>query len=222
MVPDCHFGDAIWLRIRPQLNILPTPVSASTLPDVDVTVVVRVCEDEERIGLVIQRLARHLRSLRCSFELLVADEGSGDNTVAIAVLLKPGMPELEVLHAAPGRGWALGCGRARGRALLLYDARSDAPLAGLGYALERLRLGVDVVAVSHKYLVLRRTRAWRAFDALGSVGKRRDPAILEARMLRRARALQLRCEVALESRRRRAWERLMALPRALFSPLATR
>ncbi len=210
------------MQIRPQLNILQIPVSASTLPDVDVTVVIRTREDDECIGLVIQRVARHLRSLRCSFELLVADEGSGDNTVAIAVLLKSAVPELEVLHASPARGWALACGRARGRALLLYDARSDAPLAGLGYALERLRLGVDVLAVSQKYLVVRRTRAWRAFDVLASVGKRRDPAVLEARLLRRARSLQLRCEVALESRRRRVWDRMMALPRSLFAQLATR
>jgi len=196
-------------------------VSTSSLPDVDVTVVVRVWEDEDRIGLVLQRLARHLRSLRCSFEVLVADEGSGDNTVAVTVLVKPSLPELEVLHTTTGRGWTAGCERARGRAILLYDARSDAPLAGLGYALERLRAGVDVLAVSGKYLVLRRTRAWRAFDALGSVGKRRDPALIESRMLRRARTLELRCEVALESRRRRAWDRLMALPRSLWAPLAT-
>ena len=162
-----------------------------TVPDFDVSVVVRVLDDEERIGHVLRRLARHLRGLGVRFEILVADEGSGDNTVAVATLLKKDAREIEIVHSEPGRGWRQACERARGRAILLYDAGSDAPLSALGFALERLRAGADVVSVAGKYLVLKRTRSWRAFAALDG---RHTPSELERRLLRRARSLGLACE----------------------------
>ncbi len=169
-----------------------------TLPDCDVTVVVRACDDEDRIGHVLVRVARHLRSLGLSFEILVPDEGSGDNTVAIAVLLKPSIRELEVMHAEPQHGFRQACESARGRTVVLYDVRTDAPLSALGYALDRLREGADVVALSGRFLVFRRTRAWRAFDTLV---QRRDPLTLEHRFLKRARSLGLSCTVTHRKRR---------------------
>jgi glycosyltransferase involved in cell wall biosynthesis len=189
-------------------------------PDLDITAVVRAHEDEERIGLVLARIARHLTSLGCRFEILVADEGSGDNTVAVAVLMRQRHPEVEVLHAPSGRGLTAACERARGRAILLYDARTDAPLAGLGWALERLRAGVDIVAVSGRWLVLRRTRTWRAFDALAGVP--RDPRVVERRLLRRARSLGFVAEVTQKPSHRLLGRSLAALRDALLAPLAVR
>jgi hypothetical protein len=189
-------------------------------PDLDVTAVVRAHEDEERVGLVLARIARHLTSLGVRFEILVADEGSGDNTVAVAVLMRQRHPEIEVLHAAAGRGLPSACERARGRAILLYDARTDAPLAGLGWALGRLRAGVDIVAVSGRWLVLRRTRTWRAFEALA--GAPRDPRAVEKRLLRRAHALGLHAEVTQKPAHRLLGRSLAALRDALLAPLAVR
>jgi glycosyltransferase involved in cell wall biosynthesis len=182
------------------------------VPDCDVTVILRVFDDEERIGHVLRRLASHLRSLELTFEILVADEGSGDNTLAVAALLRPSLAELEVLDAEPSWGYHLACERARGRAILLYDARSDAPLGGLGFALGRLADGLDVVAVSGRYLVFRRTRAWRAFDAL----VQRSHAEVERRFLRRARGLGLGCTVT-HPRRRTPWG---ILRDTLLAPIA--
>lgn len=169
-------------------------------PDFDVSVVLRVGDDEDRLGHALVRVARHARSLRVSFEILVADEGSGDNSVAIAALLKRSVREIEIVHAEPGHGYAAACARARGRAVVLLDARAEAPLSALGFALERLRDGADVVALQGRYLVFRRTRAWRAFDAL--VGGR-DPVGLERRFVRRARALGL--AVVEPHARKRSW-----------------
>jgi hypothetical protein len=159
--------------------------------DCDVTFVIRTRDDEERVGHVLQRIAGWLRAQKLRSEILVADEGSGDNTVAVAVMLRPTIRELEVLHAAPGEGFRDACARARGRLLVLADARTEAPLAPLGYALGRLVDGRDVVALAGRYLVMRRTRAWRAFDAL--VHTQRGLDTIEARFLRRARALGLAC-----------------------------
>jgi hypothetical protein len=103
-----------------------------------------------------------------------------------------------VLHAEPDRGFRDASVRARGRFIVLADARSDAPLAPLGFALSRLHDGVDIVSVSGRYLVVRRTRAWRAFDALAA--RREDlpgesMQRIERRFLRRARRLGLACSV---------------------------
>ena len=178
----------------------------SASPDCDVTFIVRTFDDEERIGHVLGRIARYLAAHKLSAEIVVADEGSGDNSVAVAVMLRRTIREIVVMHAEPGDGFRDACQRARGRVIVLADARTDAPLGPVGYALGRLRDGLDVVALGGRYLVMRRTRAWRAFDAL--VG-RRDPKAVETRFLRRARQLGLSCTVTHRTRRR-SWLRLFA------------
>jgi glycosyltransferase involved in cell wall biosynthesis len=176
-------------------------LSRAPTPDCDISVVIRVRDDEERIGHVVRRVARHLAELGQSHEILVADEGSGDNTVAVAALLRRTLPQVEVLHTEAGDAFHAACERARGRTVLLYDARSDAPLAALGFALQRLGDGHDVVAVPNeraRYCVFRRVRALRAFDALA---ERREPRLVGKRFLRRARGLGLSCTVTQEQRR---------------------
>jgi hypothetical protein len=180
-------------------------------PDCDVTFIVRTVDDEERVGHVLGRIARYLAAHQLRAEILVADEGSGDNTVAVAVMLRRQLREIVVLHAPPGCGFRDGCQRARGRVIVLADARTDAPLAPLGFALGRLRDGLDVVALGGRYLVMRRTRAWRAFDAL--VGPRDLPmpmTTVERRFLRRARQLGLACTVTHRTTHRwlRWWQAL--------------
>jgi hypothetical protein len=173
-----------------------------SVPDFDVTLVVRVLDDEERVGHMLLRLARHLRGLGVRFEILVADEGSGDNTAFVATMVKSTVREIEIVHADEQLGFATACARARGRAIVLIDGRSDAPLSALGLALERLHEGADVVAVDGRYLVFRRTRAWRAFDALRGP---RDFVAVERRFLKRARLLGLVIGQARRARRPSGW-----------------
>jgi hypothetical protein len=182
-----------------------------TTLDVDVTFIVRASDDEERIGHVLCRAQAYLRAHGLTAELVLVDEGSGDNSVAVAVMLRPQIRELSVRHSAPGHGFFDGCQRARGRVIVLADARTDAPLAPLGYALGRLREGLDVVALGGRYLVMRRTRAWRAFDALRVA--RRDPLVVQRRFIRRARQLGLACVVT-ERKRKPRWSRLWQALRA--------
>ena len=73
---------------------------------------------------------------------MVADEGSGDNTVAVAIMLRRQIREIAVLHAQPkAAGFREACQRARGRVVISPSARTDAPLGAVGYALGRLREG---------------------------------------------------------------------------------
>ena len=177
----------------------------------ELSFVLRCCDDEERIGHTIHRVAAHLRGMGLSFELLLVDEGSGDNTLAIAALLRASHPELAVLHAGPGCSFLTGADQARGRVVVIYDVRSEAPLAALGYALGRIERGLDVVALGGRFLAFRRTRALRAFDALTTA--RRDMNEVESRFIRRARAVGLGAALT-HPRRRNALQRLReAMPR---------
>ena len=177
----------------------------------EVSFVLRCCDDEERIGHTIQRVTSHLRELGRSFELLLVDEGSGDNTLAIAALLRATHPELTEVHAAPSQSFLTGAEQARGRVVVLYDVRSEAPLAALGYALGRIERGLDVVALGGRFLAFRRTRALRAFDTLTTA--RRDMREVESRFVRRARAVGLGAAVT-HPRRLNALQRLRdAMPR---------
>ena len=164
--------------------------------DLDVTAVIVCRDDEEVIGHRIRRLSAHLQALGVRGEILAVDESSGDNTLPLLSLLRRELPALKVVcGVAPGRGFVRGAELARGRALVLLDARSEAPLSSLGFALARVSAngGHDAFAVHGRYLVLRRARALDAFDALSH---RRDPRDLERRFLRRAKSLGLRVELA--------------------------
>jgi hypothetical protein len=118
--------------------------------DCDVTVILRVCNDEERVGHAIRRVATHLKALELRSEILVADEGSGDNTVALATLLHREFGEIQVLHAESGAGYERAAAQARGRNVLLYDVAVSAPLSALAFALSHLADGDDVVSVRGK------------------------------------------------------------------------
>ena len=186
-----------------------------TSAECELSFILRCRDDEERIGHTIQRISSHLRGLGLCFELLVVDEGSGDNTLAVAALQRKGHAELEVLDAQPGQAFVTGAQRARGRIVVACDVRSEAPLAALGYALGRLDRGLDVVALGGRVLDFRRTRALRALDALAS--SRRDPRELERRFLRRARTLGLLVAIT-HPRRERILDRLrsvLSVPRSL-------
>lgn len=137
---------------------------------------------------MILRIASHLRSMKATFELLLVDEGSGDNTLAIAALLRAKHPELEILHASPGQGYRVGAERARGRVVVLSDLQNEAPMAMLGFALGRLERGTDVVVLEGRFVVFRRTRALRALDALGASHRSAES---DRRFVRRARSLGL-------------------------------
>lgn len=188
----------------------------TTSPDCDVTFIVRAFDDEERVGHCLRRIAAWQRAHRLTAEILVADEGSGDNTVAVAIMLRRQIREIAIVHAAPGNGLHDACQRARGRIIVCADARIDAPLAALGYAFGRLRDGLDVVALGGRYLVFRRTRAWRALPAL--IG-RRDFDKIERRFVRRARAQGLECAITKRpSRLSLRW----LLPRPAIRKLAFR
>ena len=114
-------------------------------------------------------------------------------------MLRRQIREIAVMHADARRRLSR---RLSARARPRHRARGCAhrrAARGDRLCARSLARGLDVVALGGRYLVMRRTRAWRAFDAL--VG-RRDPGRREA-FLRRARQLGLDCTVTHRTRSRR-------------------
>jgi glycosyltransferase involved in cell wall biosynthesis len=162
---------------------------------VDVSVIVPFSDDEEVIGRLARRIARHLHSLHLDFELFCVDEGSSDNSVALlGWLQKHDVPELRLCSAEPGRGFATASAQARGRVLWLLDlVHAEAPLSAFAWAHSRLAEDhADIVIVSRRFVLARRARAWSALEGLRGRG-----AAFEARLRRRARFRGLRVEGAL-------------------------
>ena len=126
----------------------------------EISVVMAVRDDEERVGHQLRGVAAHLRSLGRSFEILVVNDGSRDNSLSIARLLCAQMPELRlVTRNSAGRAFLRGASEARGAILVLLEAHRASSLAPLGWALSRLAAGREAVILRGRYVVARRLLA---------------------------------------------------------------
>jgi hypothetical protein len=156
-------------------------------PDCDLSLIIPFSDDEETVGAMSRRAAAHLSALGVRFEILAVDEDSGDNSVALLGLLREGLPQLQLLPAAPRAGFAAGARVARGRTLWMWDpTRASSPLAALGWACRRLDGGDDVAVVPGRFLVCRRTTAWRTALRVHGRGQ-----LYETRLVAEARRRRL-------------------------------
>ena len=162
-----------------------------TEPDCEVSVLVAVGEDEERIGHTIRKAASHLRSLGVRFELVAADEQSSDNSLSMLALAARETPELEVLAGArEGEGFGHAASRARGRLVLTLDPKREVALGTLAWGLGRIEAGRDAVVLHGRYVLARRLLAWPALER--ARGRADD---FDHSFARRARACGLDIEV---------------------------
>jgi len=126
----------------------------------EISVVLAVRNDEESIGHQIRSVARHLRGLDRTFEVLAVNDGSSDNSFAMAALLTDQVPELRVLpRNVAGRAFLRGASEARAAVVVLLEAGRPASLAPLGWALSRLAAGREAVILRGRYIVARRLLA---------------------------------------------------------------
>ncbi|MSP17898.1 MAG: hypothetical protein EXR73_15070 [Myxococcales bacterium] len=163
--------------------------------ELEISAVLPFADDEDCLVGVARRVAAHLRGLGHRFELLAADEGTVDNSLALLSLVRHEVPELQLVVAAPGRGFAVGSLVARGRTLWLLDpACAPAPgvlaLGAFQGAHARIVAGTaDLSVVAGRYLVARRTRVWRAIERTTGRGD-----AFERRLTDRAERAGLRVE----------------------------
>jgi hypothetical protein len=134
------------------------PQRAQSEPEIAVVLAVR--NNEEMVGHLIRTVARHLRELGRTFEILAVNDGSSDNSLPVATLLAASVPELRVLpRNVAGRAFLRGTSEARAGVVVLLEAGRSVSLAPLGWALSRLAAGREAVILRGRYIVARRLLA---------------------------------------------------------------
>jgi len=113
---------------------------------VDYSIVIPAYNEAIRILPTVGAIAVHMSSLGKAWELVVADDGSTDDTVELLEGLR--LPNLHVLRAKAngGKGSAVRRGilAARGGVILFADADQSTPIEQFGDLLAQITAGADV------------------------------------------------------------------------------
>jgi dolichyl-phosphate beta-glucosyltransferase len=153
---------------------MPAKRTASRAPEL--SVVIPAFNEEKRLGPTLKRMRAYLQ--KRSAEVLVADDGSTDGTVALVLAMAKGWPALKLvrLGSNQGKGAAVKAGveAARGKRILFSDADLSTPIEELP-ALEKALQKGAAVAIGSRALDRARTSvrqplyrevAGRAFNTL--------------------------------------------------------
>jgi len=116
------------------------------LEPIEYSVVIPAHNEAERILPTVGAIATHMSSLGKSWELIVADDGSTDETVALLEELE--LVNMHVLRAEAngGKGSAVrrGMFAARGQVILFADADQSTPIEQFDDLVSRIDDGYDV------------------------------------------------------------------------------
>jgi dolichyl-phosphate beta-glucosyltransferase len=125
----------------------------------ELSLIIPAFNESQRIGLTLQRVHQFLAARPASFEIIVVDDGSTDNTVALVTALAGELPGLRVLCSPVNRGKGhavrLGMRAARGRIRVFSDADGSTPIDELEPLLQALAAGADI-AIGSRYLAASR------------------------------------------------------------------
>ncbi|MEK7137091.1 MAG: glycosyltransferase [Patescibacteria group bacterium] len=121
-----------------------------TIPEL--SIIIPAYNEEERLGKTLEALIAFLHHHVLSWEILVVDDGSTDNTLAVARAFSDAYPVRTLRYEQNrGKGYALrtGVGSARGKCIATYDADAAIPVEDL-YALYVCLIdgGYDMVIAS--------------------------------------------------------------------------
>jgi glycosyltransferase involved in cell wall biosynthesis len=124
----------------------------STCPPL-VSIVVPVYNEAHRIAATLDAVDAWVRASACRAEILVADDGSTDDTADIVNQYVPATPWvhlIELPHGGKARAVLAGLRMARGDIVGFMDADLATPLSTLHTALDVLQKGADVVIGSRE------------------------------------------------------------------------
>ncbi|KXN90673.1 Dolichyl-phosphate beta-glucosyltransferase, partial [Leucoagaricus sp. SymC.cos] len=152
--PDIKTHD-LEKKYRSHKSSKPRPLPSIADPStVDLTVVVPAFNEEDRLPKMMEETVNHLESVspKRSYEILVVDDGSSDNTSSIALKLGAKYPKSDIrvvtLEKNVGKGGAVRHGMlyGGGERLLMVDADGASKFSDL----EKLWKELDKVAPSKK------------------------------------------------------------------------
>ncbi len=125
------------------------------MPSPDLTILVPAYNESRRIGPSLERILAYLRAERAervqpySWELLIVDDGSRDDTPDLVGKFIANTPQARLIAYQPnrGKGFAVRTGvlAAQGRWIVFLDADLSTPPEEIGNALQHLRAGYDMV-----------------------------------------------------------------------------
>ena len=125
----------------------------------ELSLIIPAFNEAQRIGPTLQRAHRFLAARRASFEIIVVDDGSTDDTVALVTALAGKLPGLRVLCSPVNRGKGhavrLGMRAATGHVRIFSDADGSTPIEELDSLLQALASGADI-AIGSRYLAASR------------------------------------------------------------------
>jgi dolichyl-phosphate beta-glucosyltransferase len=125
----------------------------------ELSLIIPAFNEAHRIGPTLQRVHRFLAARPASFEILVVDDGSTDETVALVTALAGELPGLRVLcsPANRGKGHAVRQGMlaATGGIRVFSDADGSTPIDELDPLMQALTAGADI-AIGSRYLAASR------------------------------------------------------------------
>ncbi len=128
-------------------------MALSAYPTTSLVIPVYRCPDT--ILPALQRLVEHLRQSPYIWELIVVDDGSGDNTPNVVKSFLEGVAGARVIQLSRnlGKGGAVlrGLKEARGRFRLFTDCDLAYPLEHLENLVEALKNGADVAIVDRRH-----------------------------------------------------------------------
>lgn len=123
---------------------------------VDISVIFPAFNEAERIGPTLTLFNNYLAQKEISYEIIVVDDGSTDNTIKLVQTMQTEMPNLQVI-ALPknkGKGNAIRAGmlNAQGHIRLFSDADGSTPVKEIDKLLTPLKTGEADIAIGSRYL----------------------------------------------------------------------
>ncbi len=127
-----------------------------------ISIILPAFNEEERIGLSLERVLAFVRQQGWNVEIIVVNDGSRDKTVDIVRGLMPHAPELRLLEnpGNRGKGYSVRNGmlNARGDILLFSDAALSSPIHASIKLIAAIEQGADVAFGSRWLLAESQTR----------------------------------------------------------------
>jgi glycosyltransferase involved in cell wall biosynthesis len=125
-------------------------VSQMEEPQIYLSVVIPVYNEEESLPLLHERLSEVLPGLGCGYEVILVDDGSHDSSYAVMQRLLTADPHLRLVRLRRNFGqtaaFSAGFDRARGKVVVTLDADLQNDPADIPRLLAEFERGYDVVS----------------------------------------------------------------------------
>jgi dolichyl-phosphate beta-glucosyltransferase len=122
----------------------------------DLSVIIPAYNEQQRLAPTLRALDAQLAGEGLDYEILVVDDGSTDQTVALVEEARRRMPRVRCLATSPNRGKGhavrVGMLAARGALRVMYDADGSIPAAEVPRLLAPILRGQVDIAIGSRYV----------------------------------------------------------------------